>query len=261
MQLDRTSLELRHKSIQHHGKSTRSQQQHLCVFGVIVVTSVGINPLLCLGRLYCTPWSQNHPSFPFILPVFLSVSTSWGFILFPILDVFPSLCCFRLSNLSDPLWLSLSLALRQQPLSIFPLYSCGLPGPGFLFSFLSSPLSLPLQVHLAEYWPPDDNKNPAAPRLVKFWAADYPLYVLCFLDSHPVWKHRYQRWHTACLFLFLKAAFLERSSLMCVFADSENEAKKAKEEGGETVETKGTETGTDIKNGKTVSGICVQEKY
>lgn len=46
---------------------------------------------------------------------------------------------------------------------------------------------------------------------------------------------------------------------MCVF--SENEAKKAKEEGGETVETKGTETGTDIKNGKTVSGICVQEKY
>lgn len=61
------------------------------------------------------------------------------------------------------------------------------------------------------------------------------------------------------MFLFLKAAFLERSSLMCVF--SENEAKKAKEEGGETVETKGTETGTDIKNGKTVSGICVQEKY
>lgn len=119
MQLDRTSLELRHKSIQHHGKSTRSQQQHVCVFGVIVVIRFGIIPLLCLGRLYCSPWSQNHPSFPFILPVFLSVSTSWGFIVFQILDVFPSLCCFRLSNLSDPLWLSLSLSLSDSSPSLF----------------------------------------------------------------------------------------------------------------------------------------------
>lgn len=54
--MDRTSLELRHKSIQHQGKSTRSLQHPLCVFGVIVVTNVRINPLLCLGRLYCTPW-------------------------------------------------------------------------------------------------------------------------------------------------------------------------------------------------------------
>lgn len=46
-----------------------------------------------------------------------------------------------------------------------------------------------------------------------------PLCAPCFLDSHPVWKQRYQHGHTVYLFLFLKAAFLKCSSLTCVFVD------------------------------------------
>lgn len=137
---------------------------------------------------------------------------------FPLFVAFVSLTSLFLSVSH---WLSLSL--RQQPL-YFPCAPVGCQVQ-VSFSFLSSPLSLPLQVHLAEYWPPDDNKTQQPPRLVKSGQVFYPLFPRfpsCLETLVPAWTH--------CVFVFVPKSSIPRPLLpdACFFRfKTEVESKRA----------------------------------